>query len=235
VIARPLVMLAVLLVAQATESHQTYRVTGKDSFQIGSRELRGEIAYEGKERLIIRKDARATHYTAEADYLKSDQGQVQENTATFVSVVTPSGQEHDAKNADPDFLTVLNQPFAVQLDTQTLRDVRRLKEPSPFSFTSPMTGATLHGTLYHLTDGLIAGRPVVGIGFDASGPMRGGIPEHSEISLSGTIRMSGRAYYTSASALLLGLDATLQIAGTLADKSTSDPVRILYRRKIRAE
>jgi hypothetical protein len=98
-----------------------------------------------------------------------------------------------------------------------------------------MTGATLRGTLFHVTDGLIAGHPVVGIGFDASGPMRGGLPEHPEISLKGTIRMSGRAYYTSSSALLLALDAKLQIAGTLADTSTSDPVKILYRRVIRAQ
>ncbi len=102
-----------------------------------------------------------------------------------------------ARASDPDFLTVLNQPFAVQLDAQTLRDVRKLREPSPFTFTSAMTGATLRGTLFHVTDGLIAGHPVVGIGFDASGPMRGGLPEHPEISLRGTIRMSGRAYYTS--------------------------------------
>ncbi len=60
-------------------------------------------------------------------------------------------------------------------------------------------------------------------------------PEHPEISLRGTIRMSGRAYYTPASALLLALDAKLQIAGTLADKRTSDPVKILYRRIIRAQ
>lgn len=234
-IARPLVIVALLLAAQVTESHQFYRVSGKDSFQIGARELRSDIAYAGKERLTIRKSADTLRYTAEVSYLKSDEGQVQENTATFVSVLTPAGQEHDEKNTDADFLTVLNQPFAVQLDAQTLQDVRRLKEPSPFSFASPMTGATLRGTLYHLTDGRIAGHPVVGIGFDASGPMRGGIPEHREISLRGTIHMSGRAYYTAASALLFGLDATLRIAGTLADGSTTDPVRILYRRTIRAE
>jgi hypothetical protein len=34
---------------------------------------------------------------------------------------------------------------------------------------------------------------------------------------------------------LLALDAKLQIAGTLADRSTSDPVKILYRRVIRAQ
>lgn len=234
-LARPLVIVALLLAARVTDSHQLYRVSGKDSFQIGSRELRSEVAYAGTQRLTIAGTPNAVRYTAEVTYLKSDQGQVLQSNASFVSVITTGGHERDVKNDDPDFLTVLNQPFAVQLDAQTLRDVRRLRAPAPFSFTSPMTGATLRGTLYHVTDGSIAGHPVVGIGFDASGPMLGGVPEHREISLHGTIRMSGRAYYTKASALLLGLDATLQIAGTLADRSTSDPVRILYRRTIRAE
>jgi len=228
-------ILALLLVAGSSESHQTYQVSGRDSYQIGSRELRSDTSYEGTERLTIRSAGGITHYAARATYIRTDQGQGHASVATFDSVVLADGEEHDVAGDDPDFLTVLNQPFAVQLDAQTLRDVGKLREPSPFSFTSAMTGATLRGTLFHVTDGLIAGHPVVGIGFDASGPMRGGLPEHPEISLRGTIRMSGRAYYTRASALLLALDAKLQIAGTLADTSTSDPVKILYRRIIRAQ
>ena len=228
-------ILALLLAATPTESHQTYTVTGKDSYQIGSRELRSDTSYEGTEKLTIRNAAGVTRYYARAAYIKTDQGQRRSSIASFESEMLPSGQERDVASNDPDFLTVLNQPFAVQLDVQTLRDVRKLREPSPFTFTSAMTGATLRGTLFHVTDGLIAGHPVVGIGFDASGPMRGGLPEHPEIALHGTIRMSGRAYYTRTSALLLALDAKLQIAGTLANTSTSDRVKILYRRVIRAE
>jgi hypothetical protein len=228
-------ILALLLAAGSTESHQTYHVSGTDSYQIGSRELRSDTSYAGNERLTIRKAAGLTHYSARATYIKTDLGRRRTSIATFESVVLGDGEERDVSGDDPDFLTVLNQPFAVQLDEQTLRDVRKLREPSPFTFTSAMTGATLRGTLFHITDGLIAGHAVVGIGFDASGPMRGGLPEHPEISLHGTIRMSGRAYYTSASALLLALDAKLQIAGTLADTNASDPVKILYRRIIRAQ
>jgi hypothetical protein len=228
-------ILAVLLSAGSAERHQLYHVSGKDSYQIGSRELRSDTSYDGKEKLTIRKVDGVTRFSAHASYVKTDQGQGRSAVATFESVLLADGQEHDTAGDDPDFLTVLNQPFAVQLDAQTLHDVRKLREPSPFTFTSAMTGATLRGTLFHVTDGLIAGHPVVGIGFDASGPMRGGLPEHPEISLHGTIRMSGRAYYTPNSALLLALDAELQIAGTLADTSTSDRVKILYRRVIRAE
>jgi hypothetical protein len=98
-----------------------------------------------------------------------------------------------------------------------------------------MTGAQLHGTLRHVGDGTVAGERVIGVGFEARGPMKGAIPEHPEISLNGTIRMSGTAYYTEKAALLLALDATLTISGNLADRAASDPVTIIYRRNIKAE
>lgn len=214
---------------------QRYRVTGSDSFQIGARELRNESAYDGTETLTVQKVPQGMRYTAKATYEKTDGRAVQAATATFVSLVGPDGREHDESGNDPEFLTVLNQPFNVQLDPQTLLDVRALSAPSPFTFSSSMTGTGLHGTLRRIPDGLVAGHRVVGIGFEAAGPMKGGIPEHPEITLTGKMRMTGHAYYTLRDALLLELDATLEIAGTLADESTSDPVRIIYRRTIRAE
>jgi hypothetical protein len=227
-------ILVLLLAAQTAESHQTYRVSGKDSYRIGSHELRSDTSYEGKETLTIHNAGGVTRFTAQVAYNRIDAGQVRQDKARFVTEIH-DGVERDGANADPDFLTVLNQPFAVQLDAQTIHDVRKLREPSPFTFTSAMTGATLRGVLYHVTDGLIAGHPVVGIGFDAAGPMRGGIPEHPDILLRGTIRMTGRAYYTTSTALLLALDAKLQITGTLSADRTSDPVTIRYRRTMRAE
>jgi hypothetical protein len=229
-----------MLAAATNERHPTvltqlYRVSGRDSFRIGSRALRGDIAYAGRETLTITKDGGATRYVAKASYERIEGGEAREASATFVSTIFPNGRERDEETADPDFLTVLDQAFAVRLDAATLRDVRSLKEPAPFSFASSMTGATLRGTLFHVPDGRIAGHPVIGIGFDASGPIRGKIPEQAGIALKGTIRMSGRAYYTAETALLYGLDATLTIDGTLADESTHDPVHILYRRTIRAE
>jgi hypothetical protein len=212
-----------------------YHVTGKDSFQIGARDLRGDTAYDGHETLTISKSGKTTRYTARVAYTKSDQSGSSKVAGSFISVLLPDGQQRDETNADPDFLTILNQPFAVQLDAQTLRDVARLQQAAPFSFASPMTGAQLSGNLRHLGDGTIANERVIGIGFEARGPMKGAIPEHPEIQLSGTIRMSGTAYYTEKAALLLSLDATLTISGNLADRSASDPVTIVYHRSIRAE
>jgi hypothetical protein len=54
------------------------------------------------------------------------------------------------------------------------------------------------------------------------------------MSLSGTIVMKGTAYYTFADALLLGLDATLRIAGTVDGRTDHNTVEITYARSIRA-
>ncbi|MGH7684917.1 MAG: hypothetical protein ACREMT_11270, partial [Vulcanimicrobiaceae bacterium] len=207
-----------------------------DSFQIGSRDLRTETTYDGSETLTITALPAGLRYVAKATYDRSGAAAAAAHeTATFVSFIARDGRERDEHNGDPEFLTVLNQPFAAQLDAETLRDVRDLSAPSPFAFSSSMAGTALHGTLRRAPDGLVAGKKVVGIAFDATGPIHGGVPGHPEIVLTGTMRMSGTAYYHSSDALLLELDATLQIAGNLADESTSDQVRIVYRRTIRAE
>ena len=47
------------------------------------------------------------------------------------------------------------------------------------------------------------------------------------------LTMNGTAYYAYADALLLALDATLQIEGRVANSGQSDPVTIVYKRTIR--
>ena len=225
----------VLLASPAYADDHSYRVTGKDSFQIGAHDLRGEISYDGTQRLSVTRDGKSTRYVAKVSYTKTDQGATSRYTGSFASTILADGTERDDGDGDPDYLTILNQPFAVQLDIRTLREVAQLDQAAPFSFLSPMTGAQLKGTLRHAGDGLIAGERVIGVGFAAQGRMKGAIPEHPEIALDGTIRMSGTAYYTEKAALLLALDATLTITGNLADRATSDPVTIVYRRVIRAE
>ncbi|MBV8151795.1 MAG: hypothetical protein JO101_02890 [Candidatus Eremiobacteraeota bacterium] len=229
-----LALVAAVLVSSEASADQLYRVTGHDSFQIGARDLRSDIVYDGTQTLAILHRDKKTRYVAHVSYTKTDKGASAREEGTFSSVLLPSGEQRDEGNGDPDFLTILNQPFAVQLDVETLREVTRLQQGAPFAFASPMTGGKLQGTLRHIGDGTIAGERVVGIGFQAGGPMRGSIPEHPEIVLSGTMRMSGSAYYTERGALMLALEATLTINGILADKAGSDPVTIVYHRNIRA-
>jgi hypothetical protein len=53
------------------------------------------------------------------------------------------------------------------------------------------------------------------------------------MALRGSIKMIGTAYYAYADALLLALDATLEIDGQVAGSGQSEPVTIVYKRTIR--
>ncbi len=152
-------------------------------------------------------------------------------------MLLPDGTFEDRLDDDPDFLTILNQPFAVRLDAATLRDVRALRGRVPFSATSPLGAeAVLHGFLRPVAGGPIDGRPTVGVRFEAESAMTGPLPGYSETLVSGTMRMDGTAYYALDEATLLALNITLTLDARLAQSrsSVSVPVRIVYRRSIRA-
>ncbi len=226
---------AILLLAFATReslADQMYRVEGHDTFQIGSSDLRGEIAYTGHETLAITRHGKTTHYVARVSYERKDQGATSRAQGLFASTILPSGEQHDEVNHDPDYLTVLNQPFSVQLDAGTLHDIEHLHGRVPFDFPSPITGAPLHGYLEHGSDALVDAVPAVRVNFSADGPLDGRLPDHPGMTLRGTIHMSGIAYYDRSNALLASLDATLTIAGNVANSGSNEPVKIVYRRML---
>ncbi|MDQ2679650.1 MAG: hypothetical protein M3Y21_01315 [Candidatus Eremiobacteraeota bacterium] len=146
-----------------------------------------------------------------------------------------NGELRDGSNSDPNYLSILNQPFSIELDSATLRDIARLRGNLPFALPSPITGGTLRGHLARANYGMVAGRRVIGVDFDADGPMRGPLPDHPEMTLRGKIRMTGVAYYDLRDALLLALNATLTITGNLQDRSTATPVKITYTRSFKAQ
>jgi hypothetical protein len=226
--------LALVGVAAPALADQSYHVSGKDSFTVGPGDLRGEIAYDGTETLSIHPSAQAERYTASVRYIRVDQGARSDVRASFVALVLPSGEQVDADDHDPDYLAILNQPFAVQLDASTLSDLDRLQGSVPFTFPSPITNSTLMGAIRHTGNALVNAERTLGILFSASGPMNGPLPDRPSETLRGTITMSGTAYYNRKTALLDALDATMTIDGTLhARDGTSQPIRITYRRTIR--
>ncbi|GAC1411862.1 MAG: hypothetical protein NVSMB64_21920 [Candidatus Velthaea sp.] len=218
----------------AARAEQTYKVDGHDTYQIGGHDVRGEIAYTGTQALEIVKHKGSRRYIARVEYERNDQGTRAHEKGSFESTIRANGEQQDGANHDPDYLTVLNQPFAVQLDAPTLHDLSRLRGSVPFDFPSPMTGAPLHGSLRHVADAVINGERVLGVAFEATGPLHGSLPDHPAMALSGQIRMSGTAYYTYGDALLLALDATLAIGGNVDERSRRDPVSIVYKRSIKA-
>ncbi|HEV3088542.1 MAG TPA: hypothetical protein VGX96_15115 [Candidatus Elarobacter sp.] len=226
-------LLTALAVPAAVRADQAYAVTGRDTFRVGSGEVHSETVYHGVQRLTIARKGTTTTYVANVEYDREGDGGRQHQRASFTSTLLPSGEQKDGPAADPDYLTVLNQPFAVQLDVPTMRDLRHVKRAVPFDFPSPMTGAPLRGTLRRLPDAMVGGNRAMGIAFEAKGPLHGALPDRPTMQLAGTITMKGTAYYDYSTALLVGLDATLAIDGNLDDSARHSPVSIVYARSIR--
>ncbi len=229
--------LAVVLVAGLggrAWAAQSYDVAGSDSFSIAGGDITSRVNYNGTEKLVAEPNGRLTRLSAHAEYLRSDQGAQTQADADYVADIAPDGSVVASADRDPDYLTVLNQPFAAQLDRPTLDDLQSLRAPLPFDFPSPFTGSSLHGYLRKLPAGTIAGRSAAGVSFEAAGPMRGALPDRPGLTLIGTIAMRGTAYYDRSSALLLALDATVTISGFVSNRTSNDQVTIVYRRTIRA-
>lgn len=221
----------------AAPADVAYNTTGEDVYRIQSVQTSSKVSYAGSERLSVRHDGQATRFEARARYTRTGPDGKSSAAAFFVQELQPDGTFEDSQDDDPDFLTILNQPFAVRLDANTLRDLRELHGRVPFSATSPLGAeAVLHGFLRPATGGPIAGQPTVAVRFEAEGAMTGPLPGYGEMLVSGTMHMNGTAYYALDSALLLALDVDLMLDARLArhGQPTSVPVQIMYRRWIRA-
>ena len=228
-------VLAVALAWAPARGDQRYAVSGTDQYTIGRANLSSNISYAGTQHLTVARRGKATRFSARVRYSRTSQGNTSPSTASFAQEMTPAGELKDTANLDPDYLTVLNQPFAVQLDAATLMDIRRLSGRVPFDFPSPMTGGSLRGFLQRGPSSRFGAVPVIAVTFDAVGPMRGPLPGHPNVSIRGTMRMNGTAYYSLRTALLMGLNETLTIDGNLREHARLTPVTIVYRRSIKAQ
>jgi hypothetical protein len=218
------------LASTLARADQLYAVSGDDRYSIGPVADRTDIVYDGSERLTIVHAGDTRRYIAQVTYTRTDEAGKAIVHARFVQDLEPSGDFIDRTDDDPDFLTVLNQPFAVQLDPTTMNDLRHLHGSVPFKATSPLGGAQLQGYLRSAAAGMIAGTPAIGVHFQADGPMDGTLPQHPGAVLAGRMHIDGVAYYAASDALLISLDATLTIDGNLRDDQNAIPVKITYRR-----
>jgi hypothetical protein len=99
-----------------------------------------------------------------------------------------------------------------------------------------MTGGLLRGYLQRGSIGRVSARPTLAVDFDATGPMSGPLPDHAGMTIAGTMRMRGTAYYAlRGEPLLLALSETLTISGTLHTRGQDSPVTITYARTIKAD
>ncbi len=227
---------AVLVIALPAKADQRYVVSGNDRYRIGSADLQTDISYSGTQQLTIRRAGNQTQFRAEATYVRVDETGRIPGHAVFVQILTPQGELQDRTDADPDYLTILNQPFAIELDQQTLHDLLRLQGRVPFDFPAPVMGGTLRGYLQRGANGRVAAQPALAVNFDVVGPMAGPLPDRAALSMHGTMRMRGTVYYAlQGDPILLALRETLTISGTLQNGSQHSPVTIIYERTIKAQ
>ncbi len=224
------------MIALPARADQHYVVSGSDRYRIGASDLQTNISYSGTQLLTIHRNGKQTQFRADAKYLRIDESGRVPSHAAFVQIMTPQGELQDRTNGDPDYLTVLNQPFAIELDQQTLHDLLRLNGEVPFEFPAPVMGGTLRGYLRRGADERVAAQSALAVNFDAAGPMSGPLPDRAAMTMRGTMRMRGTAYYAMrGDPLLLALHETLTISGTLQNGSHHSPVTITYERTIKAQ
>jgi hypothetical protein len=227
----PQTMLIPFLLATLTE----YRIAGDDIYRVGQTPTVARIVYSGTQTLSEAPAGHSIRFVARAECKRTDAAGTSPEHARFVQEILPDGSVRDVIDDDPDFLTILNQPFAVQLDAATIHDLRQLRAPVPFAAASPVGGGNLRGMLQPGTPGIIGGRRVIGVRFVAEGAVEGPLPGRAA-SIDGHIHLDGVAYYDVGQALLLALDARLTIDGTLmTGRLAPVPVRIVYRRAIKSE
>jgi hypothetical protein len=228
---------AIMAVAGPARADLQYAVAGDDLYRVESEGGLSRISYSGTERLTIRQSGKEIRFSARAHYTRSTGTTKSSAEAFFVQVLTESGWFDDRIDDDPDFLTILNQPFAVRLDAATLRDVSSLHGRVPFAARSPLGGESmLRGYLRPGVDGPVAGQPSVAVRFEAAGPMSGALQGRADQILGGDMHMDGTAYYAREDGILRALNVTLTIEARLRGKGPTDatPVRIVYHRSIRA-
>jgi hypothetical protein len=227
---------ALLPVLQPALPDVRYDLAGEDVYRIESTSTVSRVSYAGTENLSIKQDGKRMRFEARARYVRFSPDGKSSADARFVTELLPNGSFEGRVDDDPDFLTILNQPFAVQLDPATLRDLRELRGAVPFSANSPLGGdSVLHGSLRPGASGPIDGRPSVAVRFQAVGPMTGTLPQSADADISGTMRMAGTAYYSLDDAMLLALSAKLTIDARLRQSHPAVfiPVHITYNRAIR--
>ncbi|MHB8177005.1 MAG: hypothetical protein ACYDA5_07085 [Vulcanimicrobiaceae bacterium] len=223
---------ALVAAAPKIASVRRYTISGSDIFTVG-RQPAERVTYRGTQRLRITQVDRTIRFEATARYVRNDGAGDIPGTARFVQLLLPGDNFADRSNHDPEDLTILNQPFSIQLDRATLAQLYALKGSAPFALASPMAGGTLHGTLTRGSVARLAGQRVLEVTFAATGRMHGPLPSHPSMDIDGRMQMHGTADYALWGGWLVAFSARLNIAGAIADLDHAVPVKIVYHRSMR--
>jgi hypothetical protein len=225
-------ILLVAAFAAPARADQLYQLRGVDRYAVVGGHARYNVSLAGSQRLKIATVKGRMRFTVRAHYVRTANNNRDSVQAFFTQSMRPDGDLDDGTSYDPDYVTILNQPFAVWIDSDTRSggDSARV----PLTFDAPLTGGTLRGYLARAGVGIVAGRRAVSMRFDASGPMSGSDSDDPQRRIRGTVRMRGTAYYGARDGLLLALDETFSVSARLYEGSHSLPLQIVHRRFIKA-
>ncbi len=214
---------------------QRYSVSGSDRYTMGSAANSDTLSLTGDETLTIRKRGSRTEFTAQLSGTQSDGSETLPLRGSFTQVLTSSGDLRDEANADPQFATILNQPFDIEIDGQTLNDLLHSRARLMLNMPAPLTGGTLRGYLQRGAIARVGSVRALQVRFDATGPAHGRVAGDGAPTIGGTVQMHGTAYYALRGVpLLLGLDETFTMTAALHDEGRTVPVVVVHRRRFRA-
>ena len=206
------------------------RFYGEDAYTIDGRNVM-TVVYDGTQSLRVSRVGADLRFENVIEYTKTLGSRVRRKTARVVRILTPDLREiRTSLNQDEDSLSLLDQPFAARIDGKTLAALAGLTQSIPFTASSPLGGAPLHGSLRAVGSPATVPAGGVRVAFTASGPMRGPLPELPTASIDGKISLVGTAEYDAAGALVR-LRSRLRITGLLAASGQSGPIEILFVRR----
>ncbi|MGH7756770.1 MAG: hypothetical protein ACREM8_10870 [Vulcanimicrobiaceae bacterium] len=229
-------LLAVLLLGAqsptpAPGGERFYKVSGRDTVQLGAAGRQQRVDYSGIEHVAIADGDNGARYSSHVSYVRGDASDVAHRTASFVSEITADGSEHDIAGSDPDEMTVLHQPFTIALDRATRLGIAAMRGSIPFDFTAPVGTTTVDGKLQR-----VASAPgTLAVAFDASGPFSGQVSDRPGETITGRLHMRGSALYLAADGSLISLQVRVEIDGSVDGGAKSAPIAIVHQRAFEAE
>ena len=98
-----------------------YQTAGEDVYRIETSQSLSRVRYAGTQLLRIAHEGDGLRFDAQASYVREAPDGKSSARAHFVQTLSRDGGFEDVLDEDPEFLTILNQPFAVRLDDSTYR------------------------------------------------------------------------------------------------------------------
>lgn len=230
---QPVLVCAIIFTLPLVSSAATndrYIIAGTDRLRVGVEQVC--VDYEGEGRLSLNSGDDGQTLTAATDYWRRDATGTHIVHASFVQETAPSfGDEFlDANGRDPDYMTILSQPLAIELGSSELQALAQLSKRVRLEFPSRIGDGNLSGFLEHIRSRSV--NSLIGLRFVARGPMRAPVPKRPAATMVGIVTLAGAGYYSSENGRLVAIYTTMTFDGSFRNRGHAIPVHVTYERQI---